>query len=190
MALLDSVMPSLKQTDTGYSMSSEDFIPKSLEPFPPGPSLQDTIAAMVEDIHLFEDFEWADVKLLAAYLVAYKAYAGTVIFREGSVGGFLCLVIDGKIDLYKENAQQQRKIVATMGAGKILGEMSLIDDEPRSATGTVVEAATLVILTKENFVRVTKENPALGVKILLRLARLLSQRFRQASGILVGYMEK
>jgi CRP-like cAMP-binding protein len=67
--------------------------------------------------------------------------------------------------------------------------MALIDGEPRSATCITAMPCKLVILTKENFLRILAEQPGLGVKIVMKIARLLSQRLRKTSGMLVDYLE-
>jgi CRP-like cAMP-binding protein len=154
-----------------------------------GTAFRQEMCNMIETTHMFRDFEWNDIEALADYLQAYEANAGTNLFREGDSGDYLCLVIQGKVDIYKEDLNQQKKIVASIGPGKTLGEMAIIDGELRSATAVVAIPTTLTILTKNNFLRIIEDKPMLAAKILLKIARLLSQRLRQTSGILVDYLE-
>ncbi len=140
---------------------------------------------MIGATQMFDDFEWHDIEALADYMQAYEAGKGTVLFREGQGGDFLCLIIEGKVDIVKEDIDGKRKTIAVVGPGKTLGEMAIIDGEPCSATAIVSEPVVLTILTQANFFRIINEKPALATKILLKLARLLSQRLRLASGLLV-----
>jgi len=78
--------------------------------------------------------------------------------------------------------------VVTVQAGRGLGEMSMVDKEPRSATVIVVEPAVLAVLTQESFALITRDKPALAANILLKIAQLLSQRLRYTSGVLVDYL--
>lgn len=154
-----------------------------------GKAFQDELIGMIETTQMFRDFEWRDIEALSGYMQAYEASGGTTLFREGDKGTYMCLIIKGKVDVYKEDHNNNRKVVAVIGSGKTLGEMAIIDGEPRSATAIVAEPAALTILTETNFLRIVSERPALAAKILLKVARLLSQRLRQTSGQLVDYLE-
>lgn len=137
---------------------------------------------------MFRDFDWKDIETLSDYMHAYSAPQGATLFNEGEIGTYMCLIIKGKVDIYKEDHSDHTKIVATISSGKTLGEMAIIDGEPRSATAIVAEPTTLAMLTKTNFQRIISENPDLANKILLKVARLLSQRLRHTSGQLVDYL--
>lgn len=154
-----------------------------------GKAFQDDLCGMIETTQMFRDFVWHDIEALSGYMQAYEASDGITLFREGEKGTYMCLIIKGKITVYKEDHNDKKKIVATIGSGKTLGEMAIIDGEPRSATAIVTEPTTLTILTETNFLRIVSEKPALAAKILLKVARLLSQRLRQTSGQLVDYLE-
>lgn len=170
-------------------MTLPDEMPDSLKLLGAGKAFHEELCGMIETTQICRDFEWHDIEALAGYMQAYQAADGTTLFREGDKGSYLCLIVTGKIGVYKEDQDGRMKIVAIVGPGKTLGEMAIIDGEPRSATAIAAEPATLTILTEGNFRRLVGEKPALATKILLRVARLLSQRLRQTSGRLVDYLE-
>lgn len=153
-----------------------------------GNSFRAELAAMIEGMPLFSDLEWNEVETLANYMQAYEAGKGSAVFSEGEAGNFMCLLVKGKVDVIKEDSHGAQKVVATVTAGKTLGEMSLIDNEPRSARAVAVETSTLLLLTRENFNRIMHDHPRLASHLILKLARLLSQRLRQTSGMLVDYL--
>ena len=82
------------------------------------------------------------------------------------------------------------KLIATVDAGKTLGEMSMIDGEPRFATCVAAEPCVIAVLSRENLARIILEQPILGAKILMELVLMLSQRLRQTSVKLVSLMDK
>jgi CRP/FNR family cyclic AMP-dependent transcriptional regulator len=82
------------------------------------------------------------------------------------------------------------KLIASVNAGKTLGEMSMIDGEPRFATCVAAETCVIAVLSRENLARIILEQPILGAKILMELVLMLSQRLRQTSIKLVGLMDK
>jgi CRP/FNR family transcriptional regulator, cyclic AMP receptor protein len=146
------------------------------------------IVSLLEATDLFGDFKWQEVQLLASYVQTYKAEAGKSIFRQGDAGGFLCIICEGRVEIMKTDKKSKEKKIATLGRGKIFGEMSIIDEEPRSASCVTAIASTLIILSRENFLRILSEEPKLATKILLKLSRLLSQRLRQSSGMLAEFL--
>ena len=162
----------------------------SLEILGSGIASSDRIAAMLENAQMLRDFEWAQISALAAYVQLYRAAPGAVLFREGDRGDFMCIVLEGKLEVHKEDNRRIDKTVTTIFPGRSLGEMTIVDGEPRSATAVAIEPTTVAVLTQENFLLIMRDKPALSAKLLLKIARLLSQRLRLTSGILVDYLEE
>lgn len=158
-------------------------------PQKPSAAASARIAAMLEKAQMFKDLDWSQIEALSGYVELYRAAPGGVLFREGDRGDFMCIVLQGKLEVHKENNQHVDKIVSTVYAGRSLGEMTIVDGEPRSATAIAIEPSMLAVLTQENFLLIMREKPALSAKLLLKIAQLLSQRLRLTSGILVDYLE-
>jgi CRP/FNR family cyclic AMP-dependent transcriptional regulator len=162
----------------------------SLELLCAGEVNRDKIATLLENSgYLFREFEWSQMQVLASYMGLYRAPKRTTIFREGDLGEYMCVLIEGELEMYKADSHGVRKVVAVLNHGKTLGEMAMVDGEPRSATAVVSKAVQLVVLTREKFLLISLEKPALATKILLLVARMLSQRLRHTSGELVDYLE-
>lgn len=151
---------------------------------------RDEIASMLDNTQMFRGMEWFQIEALSSYVQLYRAVPGSTLFREGDKGDFMCIVLKGKLEVRKEDNQHIDKTVATIFSGRSLGEMSMVDGEPRSATVVVVEPTLLAVLTREDFQLITNDKPALAAKILLKIAQLLSQHLRHTSGILVDYLGK
>lgn len=158
-------------------------------PQKPSAAASARIVAMLEKAQMFKDLEWALIEILSGYIQLYRTAQGAVLFREGDRGDFMCIVLQGKLEIHKENNQRIDKTVTTVSAGRSLGEMTIVDGEPRSATAVATELSILAVLTQENFLQIMREKPALSTKLLLKIAQLLSQRLRLTSGILVDYLE-
>jgi len=133
--------------------------------------------------------EWPQIEALANYVQIYHASPNTVLFQEGDRGDFMCIVLEGKLEVRKEDAQRVDKTVSTVLPGRSLGEMTMVDGEPRSATAVAVDESLLAVLTQENFKLIMHDRPALAVKLLYKIAQYISQRLRQTSGMLVDYLE-
>ncbi|TAN77843.1 MAG: cyclic nucleotide-binding domain-containing protein [Gallionella sp.] len=162
---------------------------ESLEILGSGIASSDRIAAMLENAQMFRDIEWAQIKTLSGYLQLYRAAPGAILFHEGEKGDFMCIVLEGRLEIRKENSLHVDKTVTAVFPGRSLGEMTMVDGEPRSATAVVIDPSILAVLTQENLLLIMRDKPALAAKLLFKIARLLSQRLRLTSGILVDYLE-
>jgi CRP-like cAMP-binding protein len=102
----------------------------------------------------------------------------------------MLLMIEGSVEVFKQDRWNTPQLIASVDAGKTLGEMSMIDGEPRFATCVAAEPCVIAVLSRENLARIILEQPILGAKILMELVLMLSQRLRQTSVKLVSLMDK
>lgn len=159
---------------------------------PPGNATpdRDRLCGLMEEVPFFSGYTWPELQTLAGYFEASShVEVGTVLFREGDPGNFLCVVVRGAVDVVKEDHQGLLHVVTSVNAGKTLGEMALVDDEPRSATARVTQAAELLMLSKERFALLGEKHPGLALRFVFTIARLISKRLRLTSGMLVDYLD-
>jgi len=148
-----------------------------------------TISEFIINVPLFQEFDPADVEILSRYFKLYHVEPGAIIFEEGEEGAFMAVIMDGRVELRKRTGAQGVVTVSVEGAGRVLGEMALIDGEPRSATASFVKQGRMLVLTRESFERVIRDHPKLGFKLVWQLSRVLSQRLRRATGLLSDHLE-
>jgi CRP-like cAMP-binding protein len=160
-----------------------------LEELGTGESYAGKIFELVGRSPFFAEFERADIDLLAGYMRVYRAHGGQALIREGDGGDFMLLLIEGSVDIYKQSVQGEHQLMTSVSPGMTLGEMSMIDGEPRFATCIATEVTTFAMLTRDAMVNIILEKPSLGAKILIKLVTLLSQRLRQTSARLLQLME-
>jgi len=153
-----------------------------------GEQFKDEIIEMLDSTQMYSDFSGDDINMFAEYLHAYSAKEGAVIYQEGERAGHVCILVKGRLKVLKSVGFGEDKKLVDVRPGKSIGEMSIIDGMPNSATVMVSTTSTLLLLTKNNLQKVTLEHPALGVKLLWHFASLLSQRLRQTSGKLIDYL--
>ena len=111
---------------------------------------------MLQGSQFFGDFPAPEIEILTQYVQAKSVVPDTVIFREGDRGVFMCLVIAGSAEIFKQDNKYGSKRIGAIGPGKTIGEMALVDGEQRSATCVCPEPSTLVMLTREQFVRINQ----------------------------------
>ena len=169
-------------------MSSIDHIP-DVEFLGDAMPFVGRIREIIEAIQLFEDFEPDELEGLARYMRCYRAPLGTEIIREGDDGDFMLLLLDGSVEIVKKDVRGLAQIMGSAGPGKTLGEMSLIDGEPRFASCVALETVEIAVLDRESLSRIIAEEPRIGVKLMMELLMLLNQRLRNVSAQLLTCME-
>jgi CRP-like cAMP-binding protein len=105
-----------------------------------------------------------------------KVAAGTVLFREGEPGEVMYLVREGRVGVLRRHSAGEETL-AELGPGSILGEMSLLDRRPRSATATVIEDADLTVIDGRGWDQVCSVLPPW----LAAIVRVIVDRLRETN---------
>jgi len=150
----------------------------------------DTLLGMLGHSKFFEDFTRDDILKLAQFMEVYRANPGETIIREGDTDDYMLFVLEGLINIVKTDVHGERHSMTAVGPGSTLGEMSMIDGEPRFATCIAIDNTIFSVFSRDSMVRIIMEEPALGAKILIKLVTLLSQRLRDTSSNLLHYLER
>jgi len=130
---------------------------------------------------LFKELTVPELENLGPLLFE-KSYAlGSTLFVEGMTGEILYLIRKGKVEILKRNSSGEDKVLATLLPGESLGEMSLVDNLPRTATARVATESVLLVMTKKSFNTLLEKYPPLGVKILLQFLKTANERLRRAN---------
>ena len=146
--------------------------------------------ALIPKCALLENFSPAEVQLLAHFMDVYRAEAGAQIIREGDGGDFMLMVLEGRVEVHKRDRWNTPQLLASVESGRTLGEMSMIDGEPRFATCNAAEPSLIAVLDRESLARIIVEQPLLGAKILMELVLMLSHRLRATSQRLLGLLDE
>jgi CRP-like cAMP-binding protein len=99
------------------------------------------------------------------------------LFVEGQPGEVLYIVKQGGVNILKKTAQGE-VLLSTLGPGEFLGEISLIDDSPRSATARVAEDSVLIVITRKCFQDMLKGDPHISAQMLLHFLKVMGGRLR------------
>lgn len=164
-------------------------ISRELALHPSSSAFDEKLADRLRDSPLFDPLNGSETLTLARFLRIHHVAPGAWIFREGDAGDFLGVILDGHVEIVKSDDSGQSRRIADACSGKTVGEMALIDGERRSASCRSVTGTELAILTRAEYEKLVASAPALAYKLVLRLARLLSQRLRQTTGHLLDHLE-
>lgn len=146
------------------------------------------IADILDNLELFQGkFAYPELEVLGRYMIFRTAERGEVIFHEGEPGDYMLILVDGRMEVSK-SGDGGLHLLSYEGRGRVLGEMALIDHEPRSATCVAATACELLSLNEESLERLVESNPLIAFKLVHLLARLLSRRLRRTSGLLADFL--
>jgi CRP/FNR family transcriptional regulator, cyclic AMP receptor protein len=146
--------------------------------------------ALIPRCALLENFSPPEVRQLAHFMEVYRAEPGMEVIREGDGGDFMLMIIEGKVEVRKQDRWNTPQMIAVVEPGKTLGEMSMIDGEARFATCVAIEPLLVAMLDREKLARIIIEQPMLGAKVLMELVLMLSQRLRATSQRLLGLLDE
>ena len=114
--------------------------------------------------------------------------AGEYIFREGDLGTEMYVIRRGRVEILKqvEGAEDDHTQLAVFEQGDFFGELSLLDDEPRSASVRALEDSVLIRINGSTFIQMLSETPEIAV----RMMRKLSRRLRHTDRLLQDALER
>ena len=97
---------------------------------------------------------------------------------------------DGDGDAALAQPQPLSSRVAVIKRGAAVGEMSMLDNEPRYASCTAIEAVEAGVLGRHEIALLIRDHPAVGAKLLVKITQLMAQRLRNTSNHLVRLLRK
>ena len=122
---------------------------------------------------LFQNLPESDLRKISLKFKFIDLPMGEVLFYEKDESSDMYLVIEGKVraSLFDEHGNEL--VLAELGPGEFLGEMSMIDGLPRSATVIAEEPTKLAVLSREAFLKILRENPDISVNVIRALVARL-----------------
>lgn len=135
-----------------------------------------SVAVTLQKVPLFSQLTPVDLQRVVA-VAREKSYPkNSVILFEDDPGDALYVVARGQVKVVLIGDDGREVILSVLGEGEFFGEMSLLDDEPRSAHVIAMEESDLLVLRREDFEGILSQSP----KIALALLRELTRRLRRA----------
>jgi len=130
-------------------------------------------AQLLSGISIFENLQAEELEQLSALLRSRRYSKGEVIFHQGDVGTALYIVRKGQVAIRLSSDEGKEAILALLDRGDVFGELSLLDDEPRSTDAVAREEVDLLSLQREDFRRFVEERPHLAMKMMSALTRMV-----------------
>ena len=133
--------------------------------------------ALFRNIPLFENLADTDLELLVRHAHKKTYRRNAILINEGDRTDSMYVIESGKVKVYLSNEDGKEVILSMEGPGSYIGEIALLDDEPRSASVVTLERSVFQIITKDDFRACLAGNPDLALSVI----RTLTLRLRSVT---------
>jgi CRP/FNR family transcriptional regulator, cyclic AMP receptor protein len=133
-----------------------------------------------------------EARLVVSYMNPRKFPEGTVFIQEGDKNNtdYMVLVLDGEVTVESITVSRTAPVTtAVLGSGSLLGEMGIVDGEPRSATCTATTEVRAAIFTRTALETLITEHPAIGAKFMMSISLRIAERLRDTAEKLKLYSQ-
>ena len=128
---------------------------------------------VIAQVPLFSDLATRELQILAANCREREYPAGAALLRQGETGVGLFIVTRGSVRVSQETPGGDVRDLGTFERGAVLGELSLLDDLPRTATVTALEPTAALVIPVWDFRAALRESPDIAIKLLAVVSRRL-----------------
>jgi aspartate ammonia-lyase len=143
------------------------------------------IGEFLKGIELFEDLDAGERALLVSKMRVGSYPTDALLFEQNQPRQRLFMIFDGKVELFKKSPLGEEKRLAFFGKYDFLGEGALMDDYPHGTSARAVGDTVVLTVSRESVRELMRADADLVVKVLSRVARVISRRMRQATNQVV-----
>lgn len=134
-------------------------------------------------IPLFSSVKGEDLERIADLLIERRFPKHKTIVEEGLPGDYMYVICEGRVQVSKLSDDGREKILEFFEKGAFFGEMSLLDDAPRSASVRALTDTRILALSRSDFLAVMRRSPDVAMAVVQELARRLRDTDEQASSL-------
>lgn len=132
-------------------------------------SSQINLVEKLQESQIFNNVDADDLKALIDIMEKREYPAGTVMMRRGELGDSMVEIIEGHIRIFTEDSAGNEVTLVVRGPGEVVGELSLIDDQPRSASVAAETDLKVLELKRTAFLEFLADRPKVGMQMMLTL---------------------
>jgi CRP/FNR family transcriptional regulator/CRP/FNR family cyclic AMP-dependent transcriptional regulator len=128
---------------------------------------------------LLEDLDDSELKKIAGIIKEVRFKKGETVFKEKDETKGIFLVHSGKVEISKVTPDGWKQTLAVLTKGSFFGELSIIEHRHHEANAVALEDSHILLIGKEDFERMEKEDLLLATRIMKGLILVLSKNLRQ-----------
>jgi CRP/FNR family transcriptional regulator, cyclic AMP receptor protein len=130
----------------------------------------------IKTVNLFSALNDKEIEVISRITALKHCLKGYLVFQEGEEGDALYIIVDGKVKVLIYDDEGREYILDIIGKDGLFGELSLIDELPRSANIVTIEDSIFLVINRFDFSKLLIDNPSITISIL----KTLSKRLRAA----------
>lgn len=128
-------------------------------------------AQVIKSLSLFADLDSKQLENIARLVLEKQIPEHTIFIEQLADSEAVYFITEGSVRVFRSTKDGQEINLAILGPGEIVGEMALIDHEPRSAYVQTIRDTTLLYLTAANFSEILNKHPEIATRLLATLSR-------------------
>ncbi|MFT4727398.1 MAG: CRP/FNR family cyclic AMP-dependent transcriptional regulator [Granulosicoccus sp.] len=132
---------------------------------------------LLKHVELFKHLTDVQLTELADQAREIKFRKHAILMTEGDIGESMYVISTGSVKVYVSDDEGRELVLYEQGSGAVIGDIALLDDEPRSASVSTLEASTALMIGKQVFLDCLRSSPEMAINII----RSLTQRLRDAT---------
>lgn len=121
-------------------------------------------------INLFSDLKPEDLEPIKRLVVTRNYAKNAILINEGDEANAMYIINSGRVRVFVNDSEGREFTLNTMDSGEYFGELSLLDDEPRSASVIAMEKSSISIIYKEDFNKALMASPSIAISLLKNLS--------------------
>ena len=133
--------------------------------------------SLIKQVDFFSDLDPQSVEFLVTRSRMLTFRKNSILMSEGETGESMYIIESGSVKVFISDTNGSELTLFVEGPGNYLGEISLLDDEPRTASAITLENTRVLVISKALFLECIDLNP----KLAFRIIRVLTQRLRKAT---------
>lgn len=141
---------------------------------------------ILQQVDLFANLKPDYLTLLAGSFVRRSYETGTVIVEQGAEGIGLMVIVAGNVQVLKKPASGEELAIATMGPNEFFGELTVLDNAPRSASVVATEPTECLVLSSWAFKAAMETHPQIALQVL----PVVVSRYRETNAKLMQLQDQ
>lgn len=131
------------------------------------------VESLIKQVDLFTDLDDESLEVLVSHSRAVSFRKNSILMTEGETGESLYVIESGSVRIYVSDEQGGEITIFVQGPGSYIGEISLLDGAPRTASAIAQEDTRVLVISKSSFFECVSQNPQIAFHIIQSVTRRL-----------------
>jgi CRP-like cAMP-binding protein len=139
--------------------------------------------SVLKYIPLFSELDEYDLKEISKVAVRQVFKKDNMILIEEEVGSTMFIILDGRVKISRISDEGREVILSILSEGDFFGEMSILDGQTRSANVVTLEDSKILVIRREDFLKMLRDYPQIAINLLKELAHRLRRSDSQIKSL-------